>query len=342
MKKKRKLYTRLPGVTYSNFGRYTLWQGPDHLLHMYSNGMNEEYKRFYYQDIQGMVITKTRKAAVTQAFILGFFLLTVWFAWWCWNQDLTPASGFLSVMAGVFLAFLLNLLIKGPSCECRIITAVQNEKLKAVSLLRHGRKLMVKLKPLILDAQGVMDQADLPKALNVLAENRQGAAHTVHSGVHAQPDVPTEKDDGKSRLLHLVVFSSLAAYAVLVTLGLPQRSLALVSGSYLFLFVAGLGATGALTVKGLNRSAALRKMVWAGLIFVLAAFIQSYGEMMILYFVNTANDPGTLMDQGLMFRRYYSLRPLDYRLVTGVDGVKIFMAAAIGIPGLFMGFGKWR
>jgi hypothetical protein len=40
--------------------------------------------------------------------------------------------------------------------------------------------------------------------------------------------------------------------------------------------------------------------------------------------------------QADMLRHYYSLRPLDFPVVKVTDCIKIFVAAAIGIPGLFL------
>ncbi|MFA6009597.1 MAG: hypothetical protein WC799_06420 [Desulfobacteraceae bacterium] len=335
MKKKQKLYTKLPGVTHKNFGKHTLWQGKDHLLLMYSNGMSEDYKRFYYKDILGIVITKTRKAAVTFSIILGLFLLTSFFSWKIWSHDQEPASAFLGIIAFVFLAFLLSLIIKGPSCECRIITAVQNEKLPAVSLIRHARKLMTILKPIILEAQGAMAPDDVANAMDTLVETQRAIEPDRHpkSGGSA----PELTDNAKPRkLFHFAMFSSLVLYGIMVGLSLPQRTMLLVSVTYIFLFIAGLSSAGALTVHAKSRFApSLKKIAWAGLIFVMIAFVQSYGEIMVFFFIKTAQGKPPLSQMD-MFQHYYSLRPLDFSVVKVADCLKIFVAAVIGIPGLFL------
>ena len=42
---------------FSTSGGYaSLWQGKDHLLSIDSSGYTEEYKRFYYRDIQAIII----------------------------------------------------------------------------------------------------------------------------------------------------------------------------------------------------------------------------------------------------------------------------------------------
>lgn len=335
MKKKQKLYISLPGVTHKNLGKYTLWQGPDHLLLVYSNGMSEDYKRFYYKDILGIVITRTINATVTLLVILGLFLLTSFFTWKIWSIDQGPAGAFLGIIAFVFLAYLISLIIKGPSCECRIITAVQNEKLPAVSLVRHSRKLMAILKPIILEAQGAIPHDEVSNAMVSLAEKQNSIDQT--KPFIADGGSPALTDNVKpGKLFHLAMFSSLILYGIMVGLSLSQRTMLLVSLTYIFLFIAGLGSTGALTAQAKSRlTPSLKKMTWAGLIFVMIAFVQGYGEMMVFFFIKTAQNK-VPMSQVDMFRIYYSLSPLDYSAVKIADCLKIFVAAAIGIPGLFL------
>ena len=56
----------------SNRVRYTLWQGPDHLLQIYSRLGVEDYKRFYFNDIQAIITRKTRLGSVLN-FVLGVY-----------------------------------------------------------------------------------------------------------------------------------------------------------------------------------------------------------------------------------------------------------------------------
>jgi hypothetical protein len=106
--------------------------------------------------------------------------------------------------------------------------------------------------------------------------------------------------------------------------------------TYTFLFIAGLSSAGALTVHAKYRLApSLKKMAWAGLIFVMIAFVQSYGEIMVFFFIKTTQGKPPL-SQLDMFQHYYSLRPLDFAVIKVSDCLKIFVAAAIGIPGLLL------
>lgn len=339
MKKKPKLYSKLPGITYRNLGRYTLWKGADHLLLMFSNGMSEDYKRYYYKDILGMVITKTRKAAITAWVILGLFLLTGWYTWEFGTNGNPVASGFIGSMAFVFLSYLLMLLIRGPSCECRIITAVQNEKLPAVTLLRQGKKLMKVLKPIILEAQGTMDNDHIGAALDLLSEVKRNTEQPVTpktASINQEPDINITY----LKSFYFSLLLSLILYGVMVALSLNQRTKLLVSLAYIFLFIAGLSSACSLAVMAKKKVfPSIRKLAWAGFSFVIVAFLMSYGEMLVLLFLKAFHNPEStdaLSAQTDMFTGYYSVRPLDYRLVTSMDGLKIVFSVFMGISGLFL------
>ena len=60
MAKDEKDYVKLPGRAFFLFGAKRLWQGPDHLLWVESLMGQEHYRRFYYKDIQAVVLQRTK------------------------------------------------------------------------------------------------------------------------------------------------------------------------------------------------------------------------------------------------------------------------------------------
>jgi len=153
MAKKNNEYQKLPG-TKKGFiiGRYTLWQATDHLLYVYSRVGVEDYKRFYFNDIQAVITRKTAVGKI-QNIILGFFILL--FA--------LPAilfeggwSIFYAIAAAVMFIFLLFNLYKGPTCETKLLTAVQTEKLNSLHRLKNSFKVMDHLRSYIQRVQGVL------------------------------------------------------------------------------------------------------------------------------------------------------------------------------------------
>ena len=68
-------YIKLPGKKKGFLiGYHTLWQGPDHLLQIYSRMGVEDYKRFYFNDIQAIITRKTIAGKI-QNIVLGLLLL---------------------------------------------------------------------------------------------------------------------------------------------------------------------------------------------------------------------------------------------------------------------------
>src|SRR3954463_10314707 len=121
--KKAAPYKKLPG-----FGRglasYTrLYLGADHLLQVSSTMFTERYKRFYFRDVQAIIILRT-PIWIWFMFALGgcgalmLFIALI-------SQDDKVAVWVFSVLAGLFLTFAVAHALRGPSCRCYIRTAVQ-------------------------------------------------------------------------------------------------------------------------------------------------------------------------------------------------------------------------
>ncbi len=92
----------------------SLWLGPDHLLFVISWLAVEEYKRFYFEDIQSVTITETRTWEI-------FSLATGLFGALSALSALLSNGGwavFFWIMAGFnILIFQVNF-FSGPTCYC--------------------------------------------------------------------------------------------------------------------------------------------------------------------------------------------------------------------------------
>jgi hypothetical protein len=114
-----------------------LWVGKDHVLMILSSYFTEEFKRFYFRDIQAITIRKTNSArnlSIVLAIIATPFGVGAIFV-----RD-PVGIGFL---IGAFVLFagsaIVNLLL-GPRCVVEIKTAVQTEELSSLQRLRVARK----------------------------------------------------------------------------------------------------------------------------------------------------------------------------------------------------------
>lgn len=157
MAKSKSTYRRLggQGATMTYYAR--LYLGPDHLLQAASTGYSETYKRFYFQDIQAIIIRRTTAWAWWTAFWIIPALLLGWGA----GTAAPDAAPFLSVIAGIFFIGLVFNLIAGPSCACHVQTAVQTEKLVSLKRLRKVRKILSQVRPLIAAVQGTLTADEL-------------------------------------------------------------------------------------------------------------------------------------------------------------------------------------
>jgi hypothetical protein len=135
--------------------RSSLWLGDDHLLLVETTGYSETYKRFFFRDIQVLTIRKT-KTRLAWNFILGTLLafsgLIVTASAEDWGSNAT-----IIVASIVFVLFGIPLLLNnffGPTCACEIRTAVQTESLPSLARVRKTQRIMNRIRPMIIAAQG--------------------------------------------------------------------------------------------------------------------------------------------------------------------------------------------
>ena len=153
------LYRRLPGMGSAGMQRYRLWLAPDHLLQVASTALGEHYKRFYFADIQALVVRRTIGWIVG---IVVCLLLTALFAAFILTVDETAGRIALAVVAGIFLAILGIHLALGPTCAVTVRTAVQSEQLYSLRRLRTAHKVLARLRPLIEEAQAGVRVPEAP------------------------------------------------------------------------------------------------------------------------------------------------------------------------------------
>ena len=161
-------YKRLPGrrVAWTSFGRRSLWLGPDHLLSISNRGYSEEYKRFYYRDIQAFVLTHT-DAWMIGNFIFGgmsaFFLLLIAAGELLWRWP-DWAIITLAIFGGFWLILFLINLLQGETCMTVIRTAAQAERLPSLNRFRTAKRSIGRIQILIEQAQGRLALDGMPAA----------------------------------------------------------------------------------------------------------------------------------------------------------------------------------
>lgn len=138
-------------------GQSSVWLGSDHLLSATSVGYTEQYRRYYLRDIAALVVQRNRRwmvmSLVFGAIVVFVGLLGAVLA--MDNDSATQAVGifFLVVFVLPALVALVVNLVRGPTCQVRVQTAVQSAPLQAVGRVRAAEKLLARLEPLIRAAQ---------------------------------------------------------------------------------------------------------------------------------------------------------------------------------------------
>jgi len=138
----------------------SVWLGPDHLLSVDRVWFTEEYKRFYFRDIQLITVEQTRTALLINYILAMCAAGTALLFWLLSTNDPTSSRVYLiigGILTGIFLIALAINLARGPSCVCRLKTAVQTELLPALGRTGSARRTLAIIKPLIEQAQGTLE-----------------------------------------------------------------------------------------------------------------------------------------------------------------------------------------
>jgi len=191
MEQNRVRYRKLPGRRRGFLFGSSVWLGPDHLLLVKSARFREEYKRFYFRDVQAIVTANaprfhisTRAAAIA---VLWFW--TFVFANAVANQlprDIGSMYRYYRYVDWVFWIVAGGLVIAwvyfsaGWSCRCRIYTAVSSDELPSLYRTWTARRFLEKVEPYLTQAQGVIEgdwaEAVEDKQIGPLPEGRVGLA----------------------------------------------------------------------------------------------------------------------------------------------------------------------
>ncbi|SPE60175.1 conserved hypothetical protein [Verrucomicrobia bacterium] len=160
--------------------RCSLWLGKDHVLSIDTNGYRESYKRFYFRDIQAVIIRQTdygKIAGLALGVVAGLLGLFAFLSGHAGHPVLAYIQG---VVAALLAAILVLNLAGGPTCTCQLRTAVQVEELPSLGRLRRARRVLARLRPLIAQAQGELAPGEAPARSE--PEQEGGSANPTTDG----------------------------------------------------------------------------------------------------------------------------------------------------------------
>jgi len=143
-------YQKLPGARRTPFRKATLWLASDHILSIDSHRFTEEYKRYYFKDIQAIVVRQTTgSTAMSKAIDLVVTIILVVLALAAWRLESRGAA----IVGGLILIQFIIIKSLGPRCVCQLITAVSSDKLPSLNRLRTAEKALQIIGPLVQQAQ---------------------------------------------------------------------------------------------------------------------------------------------------------------------------------------------
>jgi hypothetical protein len=321
MSKKAKEYTRLPGKKKGFVGGYnTLWLGKDHVLSIASKFFFEDYKRFYYGDIQSIITRETaygKILTILLALLGGLFVLLA---------ALIAGTGLVifGILAGVTLLLLLINWLRGPTCLCHLYTAVQKEKLPSLNRLRTAQKAISLLRPLIEQAQGTL----APEASRAGASGRppaEVAASVMESTVRAK----IRAHGG----FHGILFCVLLLDGLITAMDLFYNHIAItLSGSIMSMGAGALVIIALVKQHNTDMRGILRGITWGALGYLCFSFLVGYS----LYMTTSMKHPEIVYNQLEVIKVISSLSLLDSSWLTGIYVFSIVCSSGIGISGLVL------
>jgi len=186
MKPSPSAYRRLPGRSFSLLHGDTAWIGEDHVLAVRAQPGSDAYRRFYFRDIEAIIVRPTSARLWTNVVLLGLTAIMA-----LYGLVLVSSAGMFrettiefGLGAVVPLVLIVINFVRGPTCELRIQTAVQSERVMALSRSAKAWQAVEVLRPLILQAQ------EAEAAAAVAARTEPPASTAVPAPASDNPPAP--------------------------------------------------------------------------------------------------------------------------------------------------------
>lgn len=164
-------YRKLPGAS-GMLMKSKLWLGPDHVMHVRRSLFSEEYRRYYFRDIQAIVLTEKDSLALYLYALAGMLALGAGLL--LYNRY--PAW---AAVTGVVSAFVAMIGWQYSDCICTLKTAVSNDVLRPLGRLRYARRSIALLREAVEDAQGAWPSDAQPPVQDGVAREETPIAPAI-------------------------------------------------------------------------------------------------------------------------------------------------------------------
>ena len=237
------------------------------MLQIYSRLGVEDYKRYYFDDIQAIITRKTGTGRIQNIVIGALSGLFCLFA-------VTSGGGWSIFHATIAAAILLILLInalKGPTCETVLLTAVQTEKLYSLHRLKTTQPVMNRLRSIIERRQGRINPAIFDQ------QSVSASAHRTNRSPGGANKRSLKAQKHERGRVHLFLFALLISDGLIVAASFMLTHVALTLLGSAVTMLLGICVVVALVKQHeSNLKRPLRTLTWAALGYVCFSFIAGY------------------------------------------------------------------
>ena len=311
------MYRKMPGKRFTWIGSRSLWQGPDHLLWVEGSIMHERYKRFYYKDIQAMIMAQSVRRTVFAVLWGGLALL------FGAVSLLSGTSAFPYVSTtftlGFTLLFAINFLL-GNSCDVYIQTAVQLERISTIVRVYKAEVVLDRIKPRVEHAQGVFHPQSIADGNGAFTPGIPGTLATFGSKRPLSDFKPT---------LYWVLFGLLAGMGIVRGMQIWIKSI-LLAGLDMFSLAASLVLVIIVLVRWHShvKGTMVSAVSWLTAVFVVIHCIVSYGFFLAANMLH----PEAMYNYGVTFKSFFELQ------IGGHTAITVY---AICVAALSLIMGLW-
>ena len=163
---KRYHILRGPGL----FSSSRSYLGDDHLLSVNQFFCSEYYRRFFFKDIQAIVVRPTHWGYFTMSMSALMALLFLVLSLFSIQSDSTPYQAFVLIMLIYFLVMAVRCILRGPTCHVIIRTALQTERVRSFQYLKSTEFSLVILVERIEGLQGTLAREELEFSEEIVSE----------------------------------------------------------------------------------------------------------------------------------------------------------------------------
>ena len=313
-------YKRLPGRYRSSTGQRTLWLGADHLLAVDRVYFEERYRRFYFDDVQALVVKSTIRWHVTTLILAVLTLVLLAPGWISWQEKEYEIAFFALIPSLLCLIGLVVNLIKGKSCRCFLQMRVGMHDLPSIRRRRQAEMVLARIKPLINQAQKGLQVSDQNSSVTIKkARQKEAEALQEYSGSWHSALFGVLILDLIGSAWHLLSPGK-ALYVVNILLGV----------AVLLLTIAALVAQRNTRLPG-----SVRIATWTMLGTYVAFMVAGY---FYVFFYFIMNDPSLLANQSKQFNALLSMQLLDHPFLAAITAAYVVIGifcAVFGFLGIF-------